>query len=79
LVTLAGYILLEDTVMASVVGKNKAQVKGLFSVGRYLRGWIDGKTVFRFAREIPKQVKVNRRPGGAWVKEGWFPANLLDE
>jgi hypothetical protein len=65
--------------MASVVGKNKAQVKGIFSVGRCLRAWIDGKTVFRFAHEIPKQVKVNRRPRGTWVEDGWFSANLLEE
>jgi hypothetical protein len=75
-----GYVfLLEDTLMASVVGKNKAQVKEIFSVGRCLRGLIDGKTIFRFAREISQQAKVKRKPGGAWVSEGWFSSNLLDD
>jgi len=67
--------------MASVVGKNKAQaeVKGIFSVGRCLRGWIDGKTVYRFAREVSRQAKVTKKPGGAWISEGWFNSNLLEE
>ncbi len=65
--------------MAGVVGKNKAQAKGIWTVGRCLRGWIDGKTVFRFAREMSRPAKVVRRPGGAWLEEGWFSANLLEE
>jgi|WetSurMetagenome_2_1015567.scaffolds.fasta_scaffold1500678_1 hypothetical protein len=65
--------------MAGVVGKNKGQAKEMFCVGRCLRGWIDGKTVFRFVREISRPVKVNRRPGGARFEEEWFSVNLLDE
>jgi len=65
--------------MASVVGKIGTQAAKLFRVGRCLRGSIDGKAVFRFTREVPKQVRTVRRPGSYWIREGWFSANLLDE
>ncbi len=65
--------------MAGVVGKNNVQVSGILRVGRCLKGLIDGRAVFRFASEEPKRMKVNRRPGGSWIKEGWFSRNLLDE
>jgi hypothetical protein len=65
--------------MASVLGKHGARVERIVRMGRCLRGWVDGRTVFRFTEEEPTRVRVTRRPGLARVEEGWFARNLLDE
>jgi hypothetical protein len=65
--------------MAGVVGKNGSRVRGIFRIGRCLRGWIDGQSVFRFVGETPKHIKTAARPRKWWFDEGWFSRNLLDE
>ena len=65
--------------MASVLGKHGARTERIVRMGRCLRGWVDGKTVFRFAEEEPTRVRVPRRPGLDRVEEVWFVRNLLEE
>lgn len=65
--------------MASVLGNKTAAGKELTRVGRCLRGWVDGKSVFRFIEEEPRRQKLHRRPHRFWFLDGWFTHNLLDE
>lgn len=68
--------------MAGVAEENEAQrstVKGIFRVGRCLRGLIDGNAVFRFANETAKRITTPARPRKEWFQDGWFSRNLLDE
>jgi len=65
--------------MASVLKKNEARAHKVCRVGRCLRGWIDGESVFRYFEESPARIKQNRRLSEVWFEEGWFSRNLLDE
>jgi len=65
--------------MAGVVGKRNDQARGIFWVGRCLRGLIDGKATYRYTQESPRQVRVKHCPKRSWFEDGWFSRNLLDE
>jgi hypothetical protein len=65
--------------MASVLGKHGSRVERIVRMGRCLRGWVDGKAIFRFTEEEPRRVRVARRPGLTRVEEGWFARDLLEE
>jgi hypothetical protein len=65
--------------MASVVGKTKKQTTVLMRIGRCLRGLIDGKAVYRYVRENPRPVGMKSNSLKAWMEDGFYSRNLLDE
>lgn len=65
--------------MASVVGKAKKQTAVLTRMGRCLRGLIDGKAVYRYVREMPRPVGRKPVSLSAWMEDGFYSRNLLDE
>lgn len=65
--------------MAGVVGNTKKQTEIVKKIGRCLRGWIDGKTVYRYIREMPRVVDIKPRSLKSWIEDGFYSRNLLDE
>jgi hypothetical protein len=65
--------------MASVVGKTKKQMTVLTKIGRCLRGLIDGKAVYRYVRETPRTTGTKSNSLTAWIEDGFYSRNLLDE
>jgi hypothetical protein len=65
--------------MASVVGKTKKKMTVLVKIGRCLRGWVDGRAVYRYVKENPRSTGDRSTCLKDWIEDGYFSKNLLDE